>query len=167
MQGDEEPRQSERANSGGDKAETEPVSGFSAIRAAFTSTTERLQLTIDLPDNVEKFLEPSALKALKAVGEGFVLRVLQEANQVAVDESQTPLSIVKQEHVLQAQTLAVRRLRARKSGSLRILHFFRDVFIGCLGAAGGLIIEHQRLATIFALAAGVGLYLVSLWSDEQ
>ncbi|MGD0990780.1 MAG: hypothetical protein ABR874_23495 [Candidatus Sulfotelmatobacter sp.] len=155
------------AKSGDDKTDMELVSGFPPARAAFTSTTERLQLTIDLPDNVDKFLEPPALEALKRVGQQFLARVLQEANQVAVDESQTPLSIVKQEHVLQAQTLALRRLRARKSGSLKMLHFVRDIFIGCLGAAAGLAIEHQRLATAFALAAGVGLYLCALWSDEE
>jgi hypothetical protein len=125
-----------RPTANGGKSEEDLVTYFPAAGTA--STTEKLQLTIDLPENVERHLEPSAWHALKAVGERFLLRVLQEANQVAVDESKDALPTIRPEHVLQAQSLAVRRLRSRKGRSAKVLHFLRDIFIAALGGAAGL-----------------------------
>jgi hypothetical protein len=147
------------------KAETETVSGFPEART--TSQPERLFLTIDLPANVERHLEPTALRMLKDVGERFLDRVLQEANQVAVDESQDAFPAVKTEHVTQGQFLALRRFRSHKGRSVRMLHFLRDIFIAALGAAAGLAAEHPQLAAGLALSSAVGIYLVSLWAEEE
>ena len=104
---------------------------------ATTEKDRRLQVTVNVPSNIETHLSPEATVSLTQTGEGLLQEILVRARRLAATDSNDLGFTITSKHIAQAEIIERKRQQAHRDK----WSYLRDLGLAGIGAGLGNVLN--------------------------